>query len=106
LYQLAIPLQRIIWKTPTQGRKLHPGKKQEINLLSIYPKGENHTNIILPLTTKITRTYRHSLISLKINGLNSRIKRDRLTDWMHKEDSAFCCIQKSYLSDKDTHYSE
>jgi hypothetical protein len=38
------------------------------------------------LTTKITgsNTY-FSLISLTINGLNSPIKRHRLTDWLHKE---------------------
>jgi hypothetical protein len=33
-----------------------------------------------------------SLISLNINGLNSPIKRHRLTDWIHKQDPAFCCM--------------
>jgi hypothetical protein len=62
------------WKTPTQGQKLHPRKKQESNL-STNPKEDSHTNVILPLTTKITGSNNHfSLISLNINGLNSSIK--------------------------------
>jgi exonuclease III len=44
-----------------------------------------------------------SLISLNINGLNSPIKRHRLTAWLHKEDLTFCCIQEAYLWDKDRH---
>ena len=44
------------------------------------------------------------LISLNINGLNSPIKRHRLTDWIRKQDTAFCCIQEMHLSDKDRHY--
>jgi exonuclease III len=46
----------------------------------------------------------YSLISLNINGLNSPIKRHRLTDWRCKQDPAFCCIQETHLSDKDRHY--
>ena len=33
-----------------------------------------------------------SLISLNINGLNSPIKRHRLTDWLHEQDPTFCCL--------------
>ena len=40
-----------------------------------------------------------SLISLNINGLNSPIKRHRLTDWLHKQDPTFCCLQE-----KDRYY--
>jgi exonuclease III len=32
------------------------------------------------------------------------IKRHRLTDWIHKQDPAFCCIQETHLSDKGRHY--
>jgi hypothetical protein len=32
------------------------------------------------------------------------IKRYRLKDWLHKQDPTFCCIQKTYLRDKDRHY--
>jgi hypothetical protein len=54
-------------------------KKQESNV-STNPKEDSHTNIIPPLT-KIPGNNNHfSLISLNINGLNSPIKRHRLTD--------------------------
>ena len=43
-------------------------------------------------------------MSLTINGLNSQIKRHRLTDWLHKQDATFCCIQETHLWDKDRHY--
>jgi len=71
-------------------RETTPQKKQESNLLATNPKEERDTNIIPPLTTKITGNNNHySLISLNINGLSSPIKRQRLTDWIHKEDPAF-----------------
>ena len=57
------------------------------------------------LTTKIKGSNSYfSLISLNINGLNSPIKRHRLTDWLHKQDLPFCCIQETHLSDKDRYY--
>jgi exonuclease III len=31
-------------------------------------------------------------------------KRNILTDWIHKQDPAFCCLQEIHLSDKDRHY--
>jgi exonuclease III len=45
-----------------------------------------------------------SLISLNINRLNVPIKRHRLTDWLHKQDPTFCCLQETYLKEKDRHY--
>ena len=45
-----------------------------------------------------------SLISLNINGLNSTIKRHRLTDWLHKQDAMFCCVKETHLRDKDRHF--
>ena len=45
-----------------------------------------------------------SLISLNINGFNSPIKRHRLTDWLHKQDPTFCCLQETHLREKDRHY--
>jgi exonuclease III len=32
------------------------------------------------------------------------IKRHRLTDWLHKQDSTFCCIQETHLSYRNKHY--
>ena len=45
-----------------------------------------------------------SLISLNINGLNSPIKRYKLTDGICKQDPAFCCIQKTHLNNKYRYY--
>ena len=57
------------------------------------------------LTTKIIGSNNYfSLISLNINGLNSPIKRHRLTDWLHKQDPTLCCLQETYLREKDRHY--
>ena len=43
-------------------------------------------------------------MSLNINVLNSPIKGHRLTDWLHKQDPTFCCLQETHLSEKDRHY--
>jgi hypothetical protein len=57
------------------------------------PKEDSNKSIIPPLRTKITGSNNHfSLISFNINGLNFPIKRHRLTDWIHKQDPAYCCI--------------
>ena len=57
------------------------------------------------LTTKIIGSNNYfSLISLNINGFNSPIKRHRLTNWLHKQDPTFCCLQKIHLREKDRHY--
>jgi exonuclease III len=57
------------------------------------------------LTTKIKESNNYfSLISLNINELNSPIKRHRLTDWLHKQDPTFCCLQESHLREKDRYY--
>jgi hypothetical protein len=58
-------LQRNRWKTPTQGRKLHPRKIKKVIFFQQTQKEESHTNIIPSLTTKITGSNNHySLISL------------------------------------------
>ena len=31
-------------------------------------------------------------------------KRHRLTDWLHKQDSKFCCLQETHLREKDKYY--
>jgi exonuclease III len=57
------------------------------------------------LTTKIIGSKNYFfLISLNINGLNSPIKRHRLTYWVHKQDPTFCCLQETHLREKDRHY--
>jgi exonuclease III len=57
------------------------------------------------LTTKIIRSNNYfSLISVNINGFNSPIKWHRLTDWLHKRDPTFCCLQETHLREKDRHF--
>jgi exonuclease III len=57
------------------------------------------------LTTKIIgRNNYFSLISLNSNGLNSPIKRHRLTDQLHKKDPTFCCLMETHLREKDRLY--
>jgi exonuclease III len=57
------------------------------------------------LTTKVMGSNNYfSLISPNINGLNSSIKRYRLTDWLHKKDPTFCYLQETHLREKDRHY--
>jgi hypothetical protein len=79
-------------------------KKQEGNP-STNLKEDIHKNRMPTLTTKIIGSNNYfSLISLNINGINSPIKIIRLTDWLHKQDPAFCCLQEIHLREKDRHY--
>ena len=85
-----------------KGRETKHKKKQESNLLSPNPKEDNHTNI--KITSKTAGSNNHySLISLNINGLNSPVKRHRLTDWIGKQDPTFCQMKETHLSVKDKH---
>jgi hypothetical protein len=77
---------------------------QESNL-STNLKEDSHKNRIQTLTAKTTGNNNDvSLISLNTNGLNSPIKRHRLTDWLHKQDPTFCCLEETNLREKDRHY--
>jgi exonuclease III len=33
-----------------------------------------------------------------------QLKKYRITDWLHKQDPTFCCIQETHLREKDRHY--
>jgi hypothetical protein len=68
-------------------------------------KKNSHMNRIPTLTTKIRESNNYIyLMSLNDNGINSPIKRHRLTDWLHKQDPMICCIQETHLRDKDIYY--
>jgi hypothetical protein len=85
-------------------RETTPQKNQESNLISTNPKGDSHRNNST-FNNKITGSTNHfSFISLTINGLNSPIKRHRITDWICKQDPAFYCIWEAHLRDKNRHY--
>jgi exonuclease III len=32
------------------------------------------------------------------------LRRHKLRDWIHKQDSEFCCIQETHLNNKNRHY--
>jgi hypothetical protein len=77
-------------------------KKQESNP-STNLKEDSCKNRIPTLTTK-KQEATITLISLSTNELNSPIKRHRLTDWLHKQNPTFCCLQETHLREKDRHY--
>ena len=86
-------------------KEINQGKKQESNVLTTGRKENRLTNTIPPLTIKISGNYKHwPLIFLNINGLNSTIKRHRLTDSINKQNPAFCFIQEMHFSNKGRQY--
>ena len=44
-----------------------------------------------------------SIITLNVNGLNAPIKRQRLADWIQKQDPYICCLQETHLKTRDTY---
>ncbi|VFV21004.1 Hypothetical predicted protein, partial [Lynx pardinus] len=42
------------------------------------------------------------IITLKVNGLNDPIKRDRVTERIRKKDPSICCLQETHFRPKDT----
>ena len=44
-----------------------------------------------------------SIISLNVNGLNAPTKRQRLAEWIQKQDPYICCLQETHLQPRDTH---
>ena len=43
-----------------------------------------------------------SIITLNTNGLNAPTKRQRLAEWIKKQDLYICCLQETYLKIRDT----
>ena len=44
-----------------------------------------------------------SIITLNINGLNAPTKRQRLAEWIQKQDPYTYCLQETHLKPRDTH---
>ena len=44
-----------------------------------------------------------SIITLNINGLNAPTKRQRLAEWIQKQDPYICCLQETHLKTGDTY---
>ena len=43
-----------------------------------------------------------SVITLNVNGLNAPTKRQRLAEWIQKQDPYICCLQETHLKTGDT----
>ena len=44
-----------------------------------------------------------SIITLKVNGLNTPTKRQRQGEWIQKQDPFICCLQDTHLKQNDTY---
>ena len=44
-----------------------------------------------------------SIITLNVNGLNTPTKRQRLAEWIQKQDPYICSLQKTHLKTGDTY---
>ena len=44
-----------------------------------------------------------SIITLKVNRLNAPTKRQRLAEWMQKQDPYICCLQETHFKPRDTY---
>ena len=44
-----------------------------------------------------------SIIALNVNGLNAPTKRQRLAEWIQKQDPYICCLQETHFEIRDTY---
>ena len=44
-----------------------------------------------------------AIITLNLNGLNATTKRQRLAEWIQKQDLYTCCLQEIHLKTRDTY---
>ena len=44
-----------------------------------------------------------SIITLNVNGLNAPTKRQRLAEWIQKQDAYEYCLQETHLKTRDTY---
>ena len=44
-----------------------------------------------------------SIITLNVNGLNAPTKRQRLAEWIQKQDPYICCLQETHFKIRDTY---
>ena len=48
-------------------------------------------------------SYLLPIITLNVNGLNVPTKRQRLAEWIKKQDPYVCCLQETHLKTRDTY---
>ena len=44
-----------------------------------------------------------AIIIFNVNGLNALIKRQRLAEWIQKQDPYICCLQETHLKTRGTY---
>ena len=44
-----------------------------------------------------------SVITLNVNGVDAPTKRQRLAEWIQKQDSYICCLQETHVKTGDTY---
>ena len=44
-----------------------------------------------------------SIITLNVNEFNAPTKRQRLSEWIQKQDPYICCLQETHLKTRDTY---
>ena len=44
-----------------------------------------------------------SIITLNVNGLNAPTKRQRLAEWIQKQDPYICCLQETHFKTRETY---
>ena len=44
-----------------------------------------------------------SIITLNVSRLNTSAKRQRLAEWIQKQDPYICCLQETHLKPRDTY---
>ena len=44
-----------------------------------------------------------SITTLNVNELNAPTKRQRLAEWIQKQDPYICCLQETHLKPRDTY---
>ena len=44
-----------------------------------------------------------SIITLNVNGWNTPTKRQRVAEWIQKQDPYICCLQETHLVTRDTY---
>ena len=44
-----------------------------------------------------------SIITLNVNWLNAPTKRQKMAEWIEKQDPYICCLQETHLKTRDTY---
>jgi len=44
-----------------------------------------------------------SIVTLNVNGLNAPTKRQRLLEWIQKQDPYICCLKETHLKPRETY---